>query len=110
KDQYNNDNLTDLVRNKNNFDLFQILERDGQFLQRTDPIYLDPVHSNFLRAHFFAPTKKLLGWKLDTFWANILVIWLMSIGLMVSLYYNLLKKCLDKLETVSEKLPFAQKS
>lgn len=109
KDQYNNDNLTDLVRNKNNFDLFQILERDGQFLQRTDPIYLDPVHSNFLRAHFFAPSKKLLGWKLDTFWANILVIWLMSISLMVSLYYNLLKKCLDKLETVSEKLPFVQK-
>jgi ABC-type multidrug transport system ATPase subunit len=109
KDKYNNDNLTDLVRNKNNFDLYQILERDGQFLQRTDPIYLDPNHSNFMRAHFFAPRKKLLGVYLDTFWANILVIWLMSISLMVTLYFDLMKKGLDKLESLSGKLPFLKK-
>jgi hypothetical protein len=59
-----------------------------------------------MRAHFFAPRKKLLGMYLDTFWANILVIWLMSISLMVTLYFDLMKKGLDKLENLSGKLPF----
>lgn len=109
KDKYLNDNLTDLVKNKNNFDLYQILERDGEFLQRTDPIYLDPIQSNFLRAHFFSPRKKLLGFYLDTFWANILVIWTMSTLLFFSLYFNLMKKAIDSLENLSEKIPFLKK-
>ncbi len=106
---YNNDNLKGLVQNKNNFSIYQILERNGRLLQRTDPIFLDPIDSDIMRAHFFAPRKRLLGMYINTYWANMLVIWLMSIIMMVTLYFDVMKKMLDKLEELSSKIPFLKK-
>jgi ABC-type multidrug transport system ATPase subunit len=109
KDAYHNDNLKGLVQNKNTLEIYQILERDGRFLQRTDPFYLDPTESNFLRAQFFAPRKKLLGVYIETYWANILVIWLMSITMMFTLYFDMLKNALDKMGEWSERIPWIKK-
>ncbi|MHB8402365.1 MAG: ATP-binding cassette domain-containing protein, partial [Bacteroidia bacterium] len=72
------------------------LEKDGIFIQRTEPIYLDPT-DNFGRAHFFAPQKKLFGTYYQTFWFNLCVIWGMSLFMMITLYFDLLKKLLDGL-------------
>jgi hypothetical protein len=63
-------------------------------IQRTDPIFLDP-DNNFGRAHFFAPQKKLFGNLYQTFWFNLCVIWSMSLFMMITLYFDLLKKLLD---------------
>lgn len=95
-----NENLSDLVRNKN--DLKKISEMNGRFIQRADPIFLDP-QSNFLRSQFFAPRKKLLGVFIDTYWANLLVLWLMSISLMITLYYDVLKKIIKFAEELPER-------
>lgn len=110
KDEYSNDNLRALVQNKNTLEIYQILERNGRLLRRTNAIYYDPTESNFLRAHFFAPRKKIFGTYIDTYWANTLVIWLMSITMMFTLYYDVLKRLLDKLSSFSEKIPFLKGS
>lgn len=101
KNDYENESLINLVTNHNELD--KILEKDGELIQRADPVFLDPT-SNFARAHFFAPRKKFMGNYYDTYWVNICVIWLMSLVMAITLYFDVLKKLLDGLEELFSRL------
>ena len=102
QDNYTNEILSTIMKNGNDMGL-KCLEVNGKLIQRIDPIYLDPTDSNIGRAHFLAPTKKFLGHLYPTFWFNLTVIWLMSISLMVMLYFEIFKKVLDALGSISFK-------
>ena len=77
------------------------LEYNGRLIQRIDPIYLDPTESNLGAAHFYAPNKRFMGVLFPTYWFNIVVIWLMSISMMITLYFDVFKKVLDFLGNIS---------
>jgi len=94
KDAYENESLTQLVTNANDFGE-KCLEKDGKFIQTIDPVFADPIESKLGSAHFFAPRKNFLGRFYPTFWFNICVIWLMSFSLMITLYFDVFKKILD---------------
>jgi ABC-type multidrug transport system ATPase subunit len=100
KDDYENESLTQLVKNANDISGERSLEKDGRLIQQTDPVFQDPIDSKLGRAHFFAPRKKLGNMYYNTFWFNICVIWFMSITLMVTLYFDVFKKVLDGLESL----------
>jgi ABC-type multidrug transport system ATPase subunit/uncharacterized tellurite resistance protein B-like protein len=102
EDDYTNDILEQTMLNSNDLGE-RCLEKDGKLIQRIDPIYLDPTESNFGRAHFLAPTKKFMGHLYSTFWFNLSVIWLMSISLMVMLYFDVFKRVLYLLGKISFK-------
>jgi len=70
----------------------KILEYKNSLVQNTDPIYLDPTQRGFLefRTHFYSPTKYIFGMKIDTFAFNILLVLISTIGLYLTLYFNLL--------------------
>ncbi|MCX6296990.1 MAG: ATP-binding cassette domain-containing protein [Bacteroidetes bacterium] len=102
KDDFENESLNDLVTNKNT--LYRFLDLNGAFVQKIDPIYLDPVDSDMGRAQFFAPRKKLFGKYYDTYWVNISVIWGMSLLLAITLYFDALKKLISGLEILFGKL------
>lgn len=102
KDDYENESLTDLVTNRNSF--YKILDLEGQYVQKTNPIYLDPSESNFGRAHFFAPRKKFLNRYYDTFWFNLSVIWGFSVLLALTLYFDVLKKGIESMEGLFSRL------
>ncbi|MFY9310109.1 MAG: ATP-binding cassette domain-containing protein [Bacteroidia bacterium] len=102
KDDYENESLADLVTNRNSF--YKILDLNGEYIQKTNPIYLDPTKSNLGRAHFFAPRKKFMNRYYDTYWFNICVIWGMSLILGITLYFDVLKKFITLLETVFSRL------
>tara|TARA_B100001939_G_scaffold146983_1_gene127362 strand:- start:605 stop:1477 length:873 start_codon:yes stop_codon:yes gene_type:complete len=93
KTKYNNHSLEDIVTSSNTLKF--ITEGETSLIQKSDPIFLDPYTNNYLGAHFYAPSKFLGNIKLDTFYANILVIWFMTIILTISLYYDLLRKLLE---------------
>ncbi|MBX7093780.1 MAG: ATP-binding cassette domain-containing protein [Flavobacteriales bacterium] len=93
QDEYTNQSLTNFVTNRN--DLKPIVVENGYLVQKSDPIYLDPYDKGFLESHFYAPRKRLFGSYIDTFWANMMVIWLMSLTLTIALYFDLLKKLLN---------------
>lgn len=95
KNDYTNEALETMVTNKN--DLDKIIEWHGELIQRADPIYKDPQG---FRAHFLAPSKKLFGNYITTFSANLMVIWGFSIGLAITLYYDLLRKILEWLGAI----------
>ena len=96
KNKYFNESLADLVTNVNVKE--RIMEHDGQLLQRINPVYNEPDQpKNILdyRTHFFAPTKYFFGIEIDTFWFNTIVIWLMTLILYITLYFEVLRKGLS---------------
>jgi ABC transport system ATP-binding/permease protein len=97
KDDYENESLHDLVTNRTT--PYRILDLDGEYIQKIEPVYLDPS-SNYGRAHFFAPRKKFFGTYYDTFWFNLCVIWGMSLILAITLYFDVLKKFINMLENI----------
>jgi hypothetical protein len=48
-----------------------------------------------LRTHFFSPAKPFLGRLFDTYWYNMIVIWLLTIFLYIALYFEWLKKLIN---------------
>jgi hypothetical protein len=94
KNAYENESLSNLVTNSQTME-DKILEVDGELIQRSDPVFLDPSADKFLRAHFYAPRKAIFGRYFDTYWVNMTVIWIMTILLIVTLYFDALKKLID---------------
>ncbi|MEX2597703.1 MAG: ATP-binding cassette domain-containing protein [Salibacteraceae bacterium] len=82
-----NESLSDLVTNKNEFN--QITEYDHQLIQRADPVFNIP---DGFRSHFYAPKKKVFGKYYDTKQVNISVLWLMSVLLMITLYFDVFQR------------------
>jgi hypothetical protein len=99
-----NDRLADLVTNRQAFS--KIYESDRKLIQKADPIFMPPG-SKYGRAHFYAPYKLLGTLKIGTMIFNVTAIWIMILGLFVSLYYNLLKRFIVWLERL--KLPILRK-
>ena len=88
KDHYNK-NLEDLVLDR--FRVDKSLETDNRIIQKIDPGYMKPV-SKFGRAHFYAPYKQIGDIKIDTYWFNIMALWIVTLILYIVLYYNILEK------------------
>ncbi|MFT6746994.1 MAG: ABC-type multidrug transport system ATPase subunit [Glaciecola sp.] len=103
RNNFHNESLAKLVLNSSSVD--KIIEYEGQLVQKTDPIYKE---GQGLRAHFFAPNKILFGQKVDTFWINIYVLLLFTVSLFVMLYFDVLKRLVDKIESVSVKLKLSK--
>lgn len=96
KKLYYNENLATLVRNSNTEK--RIVEIDNRFIRRIDNIFQEPqLERNPLnyRTHMYAPVKYFLGMRIDTYWFNVGVIWLMTILLYVALYFDVLKKIVE---------------
>ncbi|MFQ3579310.1 MAG: ATP-binding cassette domain-containing protein [Bacteroidales bacterium] len=96
-----NDNLADFCRNSNAID--RIVEYDNRLYQKIDPIFQDPEYS-FVRAHFYAPHKRLGKVFIDTFWMNIIVIWSITVIFYIALYFKWVKRSLDFMEWTGEML------
>ncbi len=104
RNRYHNESLDDIVTKT--FEKYKILRYRDKLVQQTDPIYMDADNTNFIgfRSHFYAPEKYFLGTYFDTYWFNVLVIWVMSILLYIPLFYEHLKKLI----TFSSKINFGK--
>jgi ABC transport system ATP-binding/permease protein len=100
KNKFKNKALSDFVTNANSFQPTD--EDEANLIQKKDPIYLDPYDFDYFKSHFYAPQKKIFGMYMDTFWANTIVIWLMTILLTFTLFTDLLKRFLDGIGKLGE--------
>jgi hypothetical protein len=82
---------------KKRFEKNKILEYNYELIQQVDPIYKDPDIEGFFnfRSHFFAPRKYFAGKFFDTYWFNLSFVWVFTVFLYLTLYYDVLKKLLD---------------
>ncbi len=99
RDNFNN-SLSDMVTNKQSFK--RIFETDNGFVQVMDPIYKMP-ESNYGRAHFYSPYKKIFGKTFETIWFNVMVIWSTILLLYFTLYFDVLKKLINISESFKKK-------
>ncbi len=102
KNAYFNESLADLVTNATETD--RLIEYDGELIQQVNAIFHTPEASDNplnYRAHFFAPVKYFMGNYIDTFWFNLIVIWLMSVLLYVTLYFEWFRKGLEAMGKIS---------
>jgi len=100
RDNYANESLEEFVTNKN--ETVKTIEFEGEIIQKLEPIFMDPKFS-FIKSHFYSPTKRVFGMKVDTYIVNVVVLWIMTILLYLALYFRLLKKLLDSGEVVMGK-------
>ncbi|MFN3840983.1 MAG: ATP-binding cassette domain-containing protein, partial [Cyclobacteriaceae bacterium] len=80
----------------------RIVEYKGHLIQKYFPIYMEehrPKHFFDYTANFYQPTKHFAGRIFDTFYFNIAVIWLMTIVLFITLYYDLLHRVILLIES-----------
>lgn len=75
KKNYTNEALSNFVLNR--VDIEKIHDMGDHFIQVSDPIYKEP-ESHCGRAHFYAPFKQIGNLQIDTFWFNIIVMWIMN--------------------------------
>ena len=94
-DGHRNESLADHVTNKN--DVNVIVEADGELVQKSDPVYVEPREGGFFSAHFYAPAKRILSMRIPTLWANIAFIWAMTACLALALKLNLFPTLVERL-------------
>jgi energy-coupling factor transporter ATP-binding protein EcfA2 len=97
KQKYYNKQLAVVVANEKEIMNYSV--HDGEMIPIKDAIFREPREKSW-RAHFYAPVKFILGNKTDTFWFNLMIIWLTSMLLFVLLYYDVIRKALTYLETL----------
>ncbi|NJO89177.1 MAG: hypothetical protein HC831_09620 [Chloroflexia bacterium] len=81
----------------------QIKINNNQLIRKSEPIFNTPENL-FGRAHFYAPQKKIATLLIDTYWFNLIVLWLMWAVLYIILQNNSLLKFytfFNKLKTKS---------
>jgi len=95
RQKYHNEAVTDIVRKI--YEKNKIIAYKDRLIQQTDPIYETPWIDNpfDFRAQFYSPIKHFAGRDFDTFWFNMWIVWVMTIGGYIALYYDLLKKFMD---------------
>jgi len=95
KKENHNKKISEILRNKGEFDA--IKEEDNRMVQVIDPIFKIPENKNG-RAHFYSPVKKIGSLTIDTYWFNVIFIWLTSFILYLSLIFNVPRRILDMFE------------
>jgi ABC-type multidrug transport system ATPase subunit len=90
-----NKTLAHLVTNR---DLIEkIHESESELIQKKDPVFMTP-NSKWGNAHFYAPVKVIGNVEIDTFYFNIIIIWLVTLFFYITLYYDVLKKLITTIE------------
>jgi len=100
-----NESISELV--KNTMETNRVIEKDGKLIQKIFPIYKDPnpEHMVDFDAQFYMPSKHFLNAKIDTLFFNLGVVWSMTILLVLTLYFEVLRKIIDGLGNISNPLP-----
>ena len=113
KEQYSNESLENLMRNSTSSKKIKII--NGKIEQIIDPVYRTPsfLETGF-RSHFYASIKIIpfTHQYISTFWANLIVIWTMSIVAFFALYNEWLRRLIERLSKINLpkiKIPFVGK-
>jgi ABC-type multidrug transport system ATPase subunit/uncharacterized tellurite resistance protein B-like protein len=102
--QYHNESVAELVKNMGETN--RIIERNGRLIQKIFPVYKtpEPEHLVDFNAQFYMPAKHFLNSDVDTYFFNMGVIWIMTLFLAVTLYYDVLRMIMTALGSLTNQL------
>lgn len=90
KDNYYNRSLEDMVLARSSI-LNKTHETDRKIIQKYEPGYMKST-SRIGLAQLYAPNKQLGNITIDTYWFNILVLWVVTLILYIALYFKVFQK------------------
>ncbi len=102
KRTYTNDQVKSIVENVG---LVAILEVGNKLIRKINPIYATPdIPENSLnfRTFYYAPQKYFAGKYYDTFWFNMVIIWIMAAIALLALYLDLLKRFMNLFDRIGD--------
>lgn len=97
KNACHNKRLATMVQNSDQLNGYYI--EDQEIIYLRDPVFRLP-DSRFGRAHYFAPAKFLGDIKIDTFWFNIIRIWVAIFFWYIVLYFDVLNRIISYFESM----------
>jgi hypothetical protein len=100
KNNYYNKQLENLVLDRMRVE--QFIETNKRIIQKYEPGYMSPL-SKYGRAQYYTPYKLIGDIKIDTYWFNLIVLWLVALALYAALYFNLFQKFVSLFENISIK-------
>ena len=86
KSRHLNEAVSRVVKRDNMYSA-QIIIHKNQLIRKSEPIFHTP-ENNFGRAQFYSPTKKIANYSVDTYWFNVILIWLMWLFFYITLMIN----------------------
>lgn len=89
KQRYHNEAIEQVVLNKR--ELNKLTEYEGELVQLKDPIFKSPEH-RMGRAHFYAAEKRVGNYLIQTFWFNLVFIWLTTVFFYLTLYVDFFRR------------------
>lgn len=90
-----NQALSDLVLNQT--ERTKIYSNENRLVQQYEPVYCNPdPESSFFQHPFFIGEKRLFGKPINTFSANLFVIWMMTMVLYLLLQFDLLNRLFSR--------------
>jgi len=92
KNKYYNEKLAEIVTDKLRLKMF--IHGKHELIRKKDPIF-NETDSHIGRAHLFASAKYIGNYKFSTLAFDVIILWLMSIALYISLYFDLFLKIVD---------------
>lgn len=90
-----NDVLADILLNNTSPE--KVYETEKLIIQKADPVFMMPV-SRWGRAHMYSPCKRIGNLMIGTLLFNVIAIWIMTILLSITLYFNLLNRIITFFE------------
>lgn len=96
RSQYSNKALRNIVENK--FEIQKIIVHNDRIYQMEDPIYSLPAKYSFFSSHFYSPYKYVGKKAIKTYLINIIVLWIMVILSYLTLYFNLSRRLVTKIQ------------
>ncbi len=103
KRSYTNEKVSTIVKNSQS--LVSILEIGNRLIRKATPIFATPeIPENPLnfRTFYYAPEKYFAGRYYDTYWFNVVIIWVMAFIALIVLYLDLLNKFLKLFEKIGD--------
>ncbi len=94
---YQNKSVINWVENANAEN--RIVEWKGELVQKVYPVYFKdhrPTNLFDFRGNFYIPTKYFAGRTFDTLYFNVSMIWVMTLFLYATLYFDVLKRAVRR--------------
>jgi hypothetical protein len=106
KNRFYNNSLAELVTNKRDNNK-KVMRYKDKLIRKFEPVYMEPT-SRVGRAHFYAPVKIIGNTIFDSLSFNVVVIWIISVLLYFTLYFDVIRKIFSFFEYTRLKKPVAE--
>ncbi len=94
KESHQNEKLSEIVKNLMVKD--KVVLADHRIVRRFEPVFQESKEKGIFAAPFYSYSKSLFGIQMETIWFNLIILWGMTVLLYVTLYFDWLRKILER--------------